>query len=92
MEITQDSNTERDGIRCAALVGASSVESEMCPNCGGQGWYMNGPTEDPYQQECDLCYGTGSVERIAPTVSSQLPRPEPRYAQIEDAQTNLNPD
>ena len=67
-------NETRASVGCVALVGANGSESEMCPNCGGQGWYMNGPTEDPYQQECDLCYGTGSVERIAPTVPHHLPR------------------
>ena len=34
-------------------------EEEVCDTCNGQGWYMDGPTDDPQQRQCDACQGTG---------------------------------
>ena len=56
----------------AALAGsAAGVESGMCEQCHGQGWYMDGPTEDPQQRQCEACYGTGSVEQAKPQPNDQ---------------------
>jgi len=74
MEITQDSNTERDGIRCAALVGANTVESDECPACLGEGvrrtWDEDGEMD---VNTCCRCDGTGRIERIAPTAKLSYP-------------------
>ncbi len=46
----------------------------QCPDCGGQGWYMDGPTEDPERCPCSRCSGTGEVIPPAP----DLPEPPER--------------
>ncbi len=33
---------------------------------------MNGPTEDPYQQQCELCYGTGWLEKAKPQHNAEV--------------------
>ena len=51
---------------------AAGVESGMCEQCHGQGWYMDGPTEDPQQRQCEACCGTGSVEQAKPQPNAEL--------------------
>jgi len=58
----------------AATGSAAGVESGMCEQCHGQGWYMDGPTEDPQQRQCEACYGTGSVEQAKPQPNDQAQR------------------
>jgi hypothetical protein len=48
-------------------------------------------------EQCRAAMKAGKIEftifeHYSQNVSSQLPRPEPRSAHIEDSQTNLNPD
>jgi hypothetical protein len=51
---------------------AAGVESGMCEQCHGQGWYMDGPTDDPQQRQCEACYGTGIVEQAKPQPNNVL--------------------
>lgn len=31
------------------------LKAEDCPNCPDQGWYADGPTDDPEQVQCEWC-------------------------------------
>lgn len=42
------------------------VGTTDCKDCGGQGWYIDGPTEDPQQVQCRACNGSGRIERDIP--------------------------
>lgn len=39
---------------------------EMCEQCCGRGWYLDGPTDGPQQIQCEACYGTGRVGKEKP--------------------------
>lgn len=64
------------------------VESEVCPDCRGSGrepirWMHS----DAGKLPCIRCFGTGIVERIAPTVRDDLSRNAGgRGATTEDAE------
>ena len=45
---------------------ADQESGMLCEQCGGQGWYMDGPPEDPQQRQCENCYGTGRTEERQP--------------------------
>jgi hypothetical protein len=32
------------------------ASAEHCPNCPDQGWFTDGPTDDPEQVQCEFCY------------------------------------
>lgn len=48
-------------VRCVngwdALVEAVNalLTAKHCPNCPDQGWYADGPTDDPEQVQCEWC-------------------------------------
>lgn len=46
----------REKIKHFTKVGESD---DACESCGGQGWYADGPTDNPQQVQCKDCNGTG---------------------------------
>lgn len=36
--------------------GSLSIPFAKCPNCDDEGQYWNGPTEDPYAEQCQFCH------------------------------------
>jgi hypothetical protein len=33
-----------------------SLFGKDCPNCPNRGWFVDGPTDDPEQVQCEFCY------------------------------------
>lgn len=49
---------------------AKNESQELCRQCGGDGWYVDGPTEHPQQRQCDACQGDG---KIGPDEEPEVP-------------------
>jgi DnaJ-class molecular chaperone len=67
-----ETNDEPRSGSLHVLVGAAPAESETCPECDGASviaWSDDDGNET--EATCPTCYGTGSVERIAPTAGGQ---------------------
>lgn len=61
---------ERDELRKAA---DALAQSEDCPNCANNGWYMNGSTDDSHQVQCQWCETVSNSRFNALILYSQLP-------------------
>ena len=36
---------------------------QVCPQCGGYGWYViSDKNDEPVQEQCEHCYGTGWID------------------------------
>lgn len=61
---------ERDELRKAA---DALAQSEDCPNCANNGWYMNGSMDDSHQVQCRWCETVSNSRFNALILYSQLP-------------------
>lgn len=60
--LLKDINEESDRIADEILSLPSGMEKvKECDNCGGNGEYMDGPTDSPQQVQCSFCYATGEI-------------------------------
>lgn len=58
---------EREAVLAAPHGSAAEVESEVCPECDGQGWWgCHNQISQHIQIQCETCYGTGRVEKAKP--------------------------
>lgn len=74
----QTSSVREPEVRCTALVGASSVESEDCPTCGGAGYIITHAGCDGWPdttESCKDCVGTGYSQVTAPTAKGEAQPP-----------------
>ena len=68
MEENSQSKAGQESHSLHGLLGATSVESDGCPECGGAmeiPWF-DGDGSEKGMETCPTCCGTGTVERIAP--------------------------
>ena len=61
---------ERDELRKTA---DALAQSEDCPNCANNGWYMNGSMDDSHQVRCRWCETVSNSRFNALILYSQLP-------------------
>ena len=48
-----------------------------CPKCPDQGWYADGPTDDPEQVQCEFCEcESRSLFKLKAAIRAALPAPE----------------
>lgn len=51
----QDIATARLEVLAESLITFLTLFGKDCPNCPNQGWYADGPTDDPEQVQCQFC-------------------------------------